>query len=109
MNRRAFFSGTVGAFLLSFIPFNRARSKEVEKDEKHKKNIADLKNITDIQCSNGNWNYDPYMHGMANGLILAQNVMEDFKEEPKYKEAPEKWLCDIPDDGKAVLSEPSRG
>jgi hypothetical protein len=109
MNRRAFFSGAVGAFLLSILPFNRARSKEVER---RKKNLSDLKNCTDIQCSHGNWNYDPYMHGMANGLILAMCIMGDCKEEPKYKDAPEQWLCDIPDDGKPpipVLSEPSRG
>jgi len=45
-----------------------------------------------IQCSDGNWNYDPYMHGMANGLICALATIEG--KEPKYLNPPEKWLCD---------------
>lgn len=29
-----------------------------------------------IQCSNGNWNYSPYMHGMANGMICVLATMK---------------------------------
>jgi len=54
------------------------------------KRLEDLGKMTDIQCSNGNWNYDPYMHGMANGMILALATI--LEEEPCFKEAPEKWL-----------------
>jgi len=54
------------------------------------KRLEDLGNMTDIQCSNGNWNYDPYMHGMANGMILALATI--LEEEPCFKDAPEKWL-----------------
>lgn len=55
--------------------------------------IEDLKNITKIQCSDGNWNYDPYMQGLANGMILSLAVLEDT--EPQFKDAPEEgWLSE---------------
>ena len=53
-----------------------------------------LKAMTEVQCSDGNWNYDPYMHGMANGMIFAVSCMED--KEPVYLEAPEIWVKDLP-------------
>ena len=56
------------------------------------KALEKLKQITKIQCMNGNWNYDPYMHGMANGLILAQAIMEG--KTPKYLHAPIQWLSE---------------
>jgi len=54
----------------------------------NKKRIGALKDVTDVQTSDGNWNHDAYMHGMANGLILAMAIMGDVK--PEYLEAPEK-------------------
>jgi|TARA_R110000851_G_scaffold87200_3_gene190043 hypothetical protein len=48
-----------------------------------------LKEMRDIQLRDGNWNWDPYMHGMANGLIFAVSLMMD--EEPKFIEPPEFW------------------
>jgi len=57
--------------------------------------LQDLKDITDIQCSNGNWNYDPYMHGMANGMVLSLSTMLGKDPEPDFKKAPEKWLSAI--------------
>jgi hypothetical protein len=54
------------------------------------KRLEGLGKITDIQCSNGNWNYDPYMHGLANGMILSLATL--LGEEPYFKRAPEKWL-----------------
>lgn len=53
---------------------------------------ADLKNVADIQCSPGNWNYDPYMLGLANGLILARSILTG--EEAMFLSAPEEWLRD---------------
>jgi len=44
--------------------------------------INSLRNITDIQCTKGNYTYDDYMRGMANGLILALSIMED--KDPKF-------------------------
>lgn len=54
--------------------------------------IKQLQDLLDIQCSYGNWNYDPYMHGMANGMILAMSLLKN--EEPVYLDAPAEWLCD---------------
>jgi len=56
------------------------------------KQLQDLRDITNIQCSNGNWNYDHYMHGMANGMILALATLEGKK--PEYLDAPNEWLRD---------------
>jgi hypothetical protein len=64
------------------------------------KALKTLREMLLIQCDNGNWNYDPYMHGMANGMILALSLLED--NEPKYLDAPEVWLCDLPDPNEAV-------
>ena len=52
--------------------------------------IKDLENVKEIQCSDGNWNADPYMHGMANGIILSESIMKE--EEPEFLEAPDRWL-----------------
>ena len=48
--------------------------------------VENLKDITKIQCSPGNYDCDEYMRGMANGLILAVSIMEESK--PKYFPAP---------------------
>lgn len=65
---------------------------------RRKGSIADLEDIVKVQCANGNWNYDPYMQGMANGMLLSLNVATDDPREPLFKEAPEVWLADIPMD-----------
>jgi hypothetical protein len=56
--------------------------------------INTLREIVNIQGWEGNWNYDPYMHGLYNGLEFALSIME--KRDPVFKEAPEVWLSDIP-------------
>jgi hypothetical protein len=55
--------------------------------------IQSIKDCTKVQCSDGNYNFAPYMHGMANGLILALGIM---KGEPdiKFLDAPDKWIED---------------
>jgi hypothetical protein len=53
-----------------------------------------------IQCSDGNWNFDPYMHGMANGMLFMKSMIDG--RDPLYMEAPETWLVDIPSDGLPV-------
>ena len=60
------------------------------------RNLKNLDDIIKIQCSNGNWNYDPYMHGLANGLLLARHTILGLNEEIKYMEAPKKWHRDYP-------------
>lgn len=57
------------------------------------KRIEALRNATSIQCTDGNWNYGPYMHGMANGLILALSIMED--RPPEFLTAPKRWMSDL--------------
>lgn len=54
-----------------------------------KESIKALKDALKVQCSDGNWNYDPYMHGMANGMIFALSLFEAGR--PEYLEAPEVW------------------
>ena len=56
--------------------------------------LEKLKEMVEVQCSDGNWNYDPYMHGMANGMIFAVACMED--KEPEYLDSPGIWLKDVP-------------
>lgn len=53
-----------------------------------------LKPLLDIQKMNGNYDCNPYMHGMANGLILADAVLRNV--EPEYLKAPDVWLDDLP-------------
>ena len=48
--------------------------------------LKDLIDITKVQKVDGNWNYDPYMHGMANGMILSVATIKDV--DPVYLEAP---------------------
>lgn len=55
---------------------------------------AALQEVIDVQCSDGNWNYDPYMHGLANGLILAMGIIKD--KDPVFIDFPDDWLKDIP-------------
>ena len=62
--------------------------------------LEHLKAMVTTQTSNGNWNYDSYMHGYANGLILAVATMEG--KEPEFLEAPKVWLADIPSDGPPI-------
>lgn len=57
--------------------------------------IEALKEALKVQCSDGNWDYDPYMHGMANGMIFALSLFEAGR--PKYLEAPLEWGKDSPD------------
>jgi hypothetical protein len=48
--------------------------------------------VIKIQGSDGNWNYDPYMHGMLNGMLLMMSIFEG--KDPDYREAPAQWLKD---------------
>lgn len=63
-------------------------------NEKMRGALAQLRNIKAIQCDDGNWNYDAYMQGMANGLILAESVFTG--EEAQFLAAPAEWLADRP-------------
>lgn len=58
--------------------------------------MKQLDDVLAVQCSNGNWNYDPYMMGLANGLILARHLIRNDKGVPPYKNQPKVWLADLP-------------
>lgn len=55
--------------------------------------LQTLRDMTQVQCSDGTWNYGPYMQGMANGMIFALSLFDGG--EPKYLDAPDVWLKDI--------------
>lgn len=63
---------------------NITESDEVQQLEK-------LEKLVEVACSRGHCDYDEYLYGMANGLILALAAMKD--EEPQYLDRPEEWLC----------------
>ena len=56
--------------------------------------VADLKDLAIVQLQDGNWNYDEYMRGMANGMILSLHTVHDFPGSPNFLTRPEKYLAD---------------
>lgn len=53
------------------------------------KRREDVGDIIKVQCGDGNWNYDAYMLGMANGMLLVQSIVYGGKYEPL--DAPKEW------------------
>ena len=60
------------------------------KEKTIEQRFDELRNIKSIQCMSGNYDYDPYMHGMANGIILAEAILANI--EPDFLVAPNQWL-----------------
>lgn len=52
-----------------------------------------IRDVLKVQGYDGNWNYDPYMMGLYNGLELALSIVEN--REPEFKSKPETWGADI--------------
>ena len=48
--------------------------------------IIKIKELMKVQGQDGNWNHDPYMHGLYNGMELSMAIMED--REPAYRTLP---------------------
>ena len=68
-----------------------------EKAERYEIHARALDDLARVQSQDGNWNHDAYMHGMANGIILAQNcIRSGGLDEPVFLDAPTVWLADIP-------------
>lgn len=66
--------------------------------------VTALEQLIEIQGANGNWDHDPYMHGMYNGLICALAVAETDDAvctTDRYRDAPEQWVRDIIEEEKA--------
>ena len=55
--------------------------------------VSLVREMRDVQGYDGNWNYDPYMQGLYNGLEFAVSLLE--KREPVFRDAPKQWLGDI--------------
>lgn len=55
--------------------------------------VQALEDLIKIQCSDGNWNHDEYMHGMANGMILTLSLFKNGDVD--FLEAPKVWGKDI--------------
>ncbi len=61
------------------------------------KQLSDIADVCDIQGRTGNWDYDPYMQGMYNGMELIRAIVEN--RDPVFKSAPQKWMHEITEDG----------
>jgi hypothetical protein len=55
--------------------------------------IESVRHMRNVQGYDGNWNYDPYMQGLYNGLEFALSLLE--VRQPEFKDAPATWLGDI--------------
>ena len=55
-----------------------------------RKSVKSLRKLLVVQCASGNWDCNPYMHGMANGMILSLSLFDDKR--PEYLNPPEVWL-----------------
>lgn len=55
--------------------------------------ISSMNDVMKVQGSDGNWNSDPYMHGMFNGMEMIFSMAE--RRSPEFKDAPKKWLSEI--------------
>ena len=51
--------------------------------------LSGMDNIINIQKYDGNWNFDPYMQGMLNGMLLIESAVTN-KEYKPYS-APKRW------------------
>lgn len=55
--------------------------------------VETISNLIGIQSENGNWNYDPYMHGMLNGMLLCFYSMVN-SDHSLFINAPKEWLSE---------------
>lgn len=56
----------------------------------HTGRLRELDDLLRVQLSQGNWDYDGYMHGLANGMVLAAATMRG-EYDPAFLEAPAVW------------------
>ena len=64
--------------------------KECPKTQPEQELVVKLKELLEVQGRDGTWNYDPYFHGMYNGMEVMLAVLEN--REPVFRGAPKKWL-----------------
>ena len=63
-------------------------------DDTRHKIMKGLQDVISIQAQKGNWDYDPYMMGLLNGLIMAKSICTG--KEPEFYSAPKRWGKDYP-------------
>lgn len=68
------------------------RSNNDLAQETYEQHLKDLRYAHGVQGLNGNWNWNPYMMGLYNGLELALSIFED--REPAYKEQPKVFISE---------------
>lgn len=85
---------------------NAPSQSEFERGVILQNSLKTLREMKDVQCNDGNWNYDPYMHGMANGMIFALSLFDD--KQPEYLDPPKVWLKDLPDSEVIAVEEAAR-
>lgn len=62
------------------------------------KEIKMSNDLVQAQCSDGNWNCNSYMHGLANGMRLIESIFHGDEGELNLRmESPKQWLDDLPD------------
>ena len=71
----------------------RERLAQPEQEPMVDERIESVRHMRDVQGYDGNWNYDPYMQGLYNGLEFALSLLE--VRQPEFKDAPATWLGDI--------------
>ncbi len=54
-----------------------------------KRIIENIEDVVNIQKSSGNWDYDPYMHGLLNGMLFIQSFVSGESFDPY--DAPKRW------------------
>lgn len=64
------------------------RRREVERAMRA--GIRAIADVRKVQTRPGNWDYNSYMHGMANGLILAESFFRSCAS-PEFLDAPDVW------------------
>ncbi len=79
-------TGGMLAFIAAGVAAKIANPPRVEVPEK---SIEALRDLVRIQSAEGNYDYDPYMQGLANGLIMALSLFED--KDPAFLKAPTVW------------------
>lgn len=57
--------------------------------------LGSAQHLLDLQGADGNWDYDPYMLGMYNGMELLLSLMEC--REPEFRDPPDTWGANNPE------------
>jgi hypothetical protein len=62
-------------------------------NKKEKETLEKLRQLCEVATSNGNYDCNEYLHGMANGMLFALSMFEGTV--PQFLEAPRVYLDDL--------------